>query len=188
MPESPMTIDDESLARQARAGDSAALEALARRWQVPLVAFLQRRVGSRADAEDLFQETFVRVCQHLQDYDDRRSFKTWVLTIAWRLAANHLRDRRRFAGPDALEATHSDVPTPLANAQSSDLHQGLWAVAREVLSEEHYAMLWMCYVEQLSPREIAQISGKSWVAVRTAMHRARKMLAPHVSQLERIES
>jgi RNA polymerase sigma factor (sigma-70 family) len=49
------------------------------------VRFLQRRVGSHNDAEDLFQDTFVRVCQNFHHYDDRRSFKTWLFTIAWRL-------------------------------------------------------------------------------------------------------
>ena len=144
---SALPTDDQSLARLARAGDTAAMEALVRRWQVPLVRFLQRRVGSHSDAEDLFQDTFIRVYQNLHNYDDRRSFKTWLFTIAWRLAANHLRDRRRPAGDDALEAVRDDAPRPDESAQQHDLHEGLWAIARRVLSDDHYQMLWLCYVE-----------------------------------------
>lgn len=181
---SALPTDDQSLARLVRAGDSAAMEALVRRWQVPLVRFLQRRVGRHSDAEDLFQDTFVRVCQNLQHYDDRRSFKTWLYTIAWRLAANHLRDRRRPAGEEALEGVHDPGPRPADALQTRDQHEGLWAIARRELSEEHYQMLWLCYVEGFTPQEIAAVMDKSWVAVKTALHRARKALAPHVHAME----
>lgn len=176
-----LPTDDQSLARLARAGDAAALEALVRRWQVPLVRFLQRRVGSHADAEDLFQETFVRVCQHLGQYDPGRSFKTWLFTIAWRLAANHLRNRRHPLGDEALEAVHDPRTRPADSAEQHDEHEGLWAIARRELSPEHVQMLWLCYVEGFGPREIASVTNKSWIAVKTALHRARRALAPHLS-------
>ncbi len=182
----PLATDDESLARQARAGDLSALEALVRRWQVPIVRFLERRVGDRTDAEDLFQETFIRVQQNLDRYDDRRSFKTWLFTIAWRLAANHLRDRRRGRGPELLESAIAADPQPADAAMASDLHVNLWAIARRVLREDQYTILWLFYVEQLSPREIASVTGKSWVAIKTSLHRARRALAPHVRELQQV--
>ena len=175
-----LPTDDQSLARLARAGDSAAMEALIRRWQVPLVRFLQRRVGNHSDAEDLFQDTFVRVCQNLQQYDDRRSFKTWLFTIAWRLAANHLRDRRQSSDDQALEAVHDPRIRPAESAQARDDHENLWAIARRELSPDHVQMLWLCYVEGFSPREIASVMDKSWIAVKTALHRARRALTPHL--------
>lgn len=176
-----LPTDDQALARLACAGDPAAMEALVRRWQVPLVRFLERRVGSRSDAEDLFQETFVRVCQHLRHYDPHRSFKTWLFTIAWRLAANHLRNRRHQFGDAALETVHDPRTRPADSAEQRDEHEGLWAVARRELSPEHVHMLWLCYVEGFAPREIASVTDKSWVAVKTALHRARRALAPHLS-------
>lgn len=177
---SALPTDDQSLARLARAGDAAAMEALVRRWQVPLVGFLQRRVGSHSDAEDLFQDTFVRVYQNFHRYDGR-SFKTWLFTIAWRLAANHMRDRRQPAGAEALEAVHDPRLRPAESAQHRDEHESLWAIARRELSPEHVQMLWLCYVEGFSPREIARVMDKSWVAVKTALHRARRALTPHLN-------
>lgn len=177
-----LPTSDEMLACQARAGDLAALEALVRRWQVPLLSFLQRRVG-RTDAEDLFQETFVRVQENLASFDERRAFKTWIFTIAWRLAANHLRDHRPARGMEGVDCDGPRRPDELAERE--DLKHRIWTIARAVLKEEQYTMLWLFYVEELSPREIALVSGKSWVAVKTALHRARRTLDPHLRPLER---
>lgn len=184
-PMSLTDLTDEALARQARDGDLWALDTLARRWQRPLLRFLERRVPSRTDAEDLFQETFVRICRHLGDFDDRRSFKTWIFTIAWRLAANHLRDRRPSSNPDSLPERPSLQPDPSTPSENEDLHRHLWAIARHVLSDDQYMALWLFYVEDLSPRDIARVLGKSWVATKTSLHRARKSLQPHLAKFER---
>jgi RNA polymerase sigma-70 factor (ECF subfamily) len=177
-----LSTSDETLACQARSGDAAALESLVRRWQVPLVAFLQRRVG-RADAEDLFQETFIRVQQNLESFDESKAFKTWIFTIAWRLAANHLRDRKPAVDIEIVSRDAGHRPDH--DLEQADFRGRLWAIAREALNEEQYTMLWLFYVEQLPPRQIAQISGKSWVAVKTALHRARRTLQAHLRPLER---
>ena len=109
------------------------------------------------------------------------------LGIAWRLAANHLRDRKR--GDDsALEGASDPDPSPPDVAMAADLHRNLWSIAREVLTQEQYMVLWLYYVEQLTPREISGVTGRSWVAIKTALHRARRALAPHVQELERMSS
>lgn len=177
---------DQSLVRRVRAGDLSATESLVRRWQVPIVRFLERRVGNRADAEDLFQETFIRVQMNLDHYDDRRSFKTWIFTIAWRLAANHLRDRKKTIDPGLLDGFASRELSPIQSAMDVDLHASLWATARRVLRGEHYLILWLFYVEQLSPQEISVVTGKTWIAIKTALHRARKRLKLHVRELEKV--
>ena len=172
--------NDQVLARLARAGNLAAFESLLRKWQPPLLRFLQRRVGNRSDAEDLFQETFIRVYQHLADFDERRSFKTWIYTIAWRLTANHLRDQHPRG--ELTEDHPSPGSSPLDDAAGGELQQALWATARQVLSPAQFDLLWLCYAEDLPPREIAKVTGKSWLAVKTALHRARRTLAPHLHE------
>lgn len=170
-------LDDQVLAAEARNGDIDAFEQLVRRWQLPLVRFLERRVGTRADAEDLFQETMLRVYRSLGDYDSRRPFRTWVFTIAWRLAANHHRDRRAD-GPSADDAADraDPQPGPLRLAEMRDEHRDLWDLASRVLPEHQVTMLWLFYVQQMPAREIAAVMGRSWVAVKTGLHRARHTL------------
>jgi len=178
----PMPMTDETLADRARSGDLAAMDLLVRRWQSPLLAFLQRRVLSHADAEDLFQETFVRVQQNLHAYDARRPFRAWLFTIAWRLAANHRRDQRMRLRIEPLgEVAGGAMPPPEAMAQAES-RENLWQAARRVLGPETSSLLWLFYVEEMPPREIASVTGRSWLSVKTALHRARRRLAEHLSR------
>ena len=86
-----LTVSDEELARRARGGCHQSFGELMKRFQVRLLRFLQRRLRSTADAEDLLQETFVRAYQRLERYDETRPFGTWLFTIAHRLAVSHHR-------------------------------------------------------------------------------------------------
>jgi RNA polymerase sigma-70 factor, ECF subfamily len=171
--------DDGQLAALAQDGDIAAFEVLVRRWQIPLLRFLRRRVNNRDDAEDLFQETMLRAYRGLATYNPARPFRPWVFTIAWRLAANHRRDRR---GSEAMPAEQSAVwqadeaLAPDRQAESKDQRESLWALAAIALSEEQVTMLWLFYVEALTAREISQVTGRSWIAVKTALSRARARL------------
>lgn len=53
-------------------------------------------LGNRQDAEDVWQETFLQVFRHLKRYDPSRSFKTWLLAIAYRRSVDMIRKKRRF--------------------------------------------------------------------------------------------
>ena len=73
------------------------MEAIIGHFQAPLQSYLSRLCGSRELAEDLAQETFVRVLANLDRFDDRFRFSTWLFTIARRLWMNHLNKHRPVA-------------------------------------------------------------------------------------------
>lgn len=85
----------EDLVRRCARGDAAAYRELVERLEKPLVNFLYRMVGERHAAEDLFQETFVRVVRTLAAFRPEASLTTWIYTIARNLALDHLKARRR---------------------------------------------------------------------------------------------
>ena len=76
-------------------GDERAFAILVDRYEGRLRGFVQRIVGDRERAQDLIQETFVRVYRHLHRFDQDRKFSTWIFTIAGNLAKNELRNRSR---------------------------------------------------------------------------------------------
>lgn len=87
---------DEELAARVAAGDADALAAIYDRYAAVVFAFLVRIVGDRAVAEDLLQETFLRLWRHADAFEEGRGrLRPWVLSIAHHLALNELRRARR---------------------------------------------------------------------------------------------
>ena len=75
--------------------DRSAFGVLMRRYEPALFNFLRRMSGNSADAEELFQETFLRVFQHRARFDKKLPFKPWVYRIATNLCHDHIRYRTR---------------------------------------------------------------------------------------------
>src|SRR3954467_1288822 len=97
MPSALDNLPDEELACRACAGSTACFEEIVRRFQVPLSRFLARRFPSRRDVEDILQDTFIKAWQSLHRYERQYAFRTWLYTIAYRLAVSR---GRRETIPD----------------------------------------------------------------------------------------
>src|SRR3989475_11997360 len=94
---------DEELLAAYQQGDPGAFEALLRRHRAPLFTFLLRMLGDRQRAEDLAQETFLRIVKGAPAWERRARFQTWLYTVARNLCIDQSRrDPFRRAGrPDA---------------------------------------------------------------------------------------
>ena len=84
---------DENLLAKLKRGDEAALGVLVERYRRPLFGYLHRMLGDAAEAEDVFQETFLRVVKHLQRFEEGRRVKPWLYAIAGNLVKNVYRAR-----------------------------------------------------------------------------------------------
>ena len=85
---------DEDLIRELQAGRKEAFDELVDRFTGPLHSFICRIVGDRATAEDLLQETFIRLWTNRERYREIAKFSTWLYTVAGNLAKSELRKRR----------------------------------------------------------------------------------------------
>jgi RNA polymerase sigma-70 factor, ECF subfamily len=168
---------DEELAVRARQGCAASFEQLLRRFQTPLLHFLRQR-GFSADAEDLTQETFLRVYENLHRYDRRWAFSTWLFTIARRTGLNYRRRLRPTTDVRAVAGAVSANAAPLERLVAEENRSRLWDRAAAVLSEEQTTALWLHYVEEMPAREIARVLGRSWTSVKVMLFRARRRLVP----------
>lgn len=174
---------DEDLAHRATRGCSASFNELARRFQVPLVHFLERWAAPE-DAEDLAQDTLIRAYRNLHRYRPRWPFSTWLFTIARRLSINHQRRRRPRLDSDAMEAVQDARGRPETLAAEAESRQRLWDLAREALSEPQFTATWLYYVEEMSVSQIARVLGRSKTATKVTLFRARKRLLPILQELE----
>jgi RNA polymerase sigma-70 factor (ECF subfamily) len=94
---------DEELLAAYQQGDPGAFEALLRRHRAPLFTFLVRMLGNREKAEDLAQDTFLRIVKGAPAWEHRARFQTWLFTIARNLCVDQAR-RDRFRRADSLDA------------------------------------------------------------------------------------
>ena len=90
-----VSVTDGQLIARFQLGDVQAFDILVRRYKDQLLNFIYRFVGNRSDAEDIVQETFLRVYKNKHYYKEIAKFSTWVYTIAGNLAKTELRRRKR---------------------------------------------------------------------------------------------
>ncbi|HIG81442.1 MAG TPA: RNA polymerase sigma factor [Verrucomicrobiales bacterium] len=179
MADTPLTPDDQQLARDAQNGSLAAFEELVRRHEARLFHFLCQKMPSREDAEDMAQKSLITAWQKLHLYRAEASFATWLYTIARRLVISHYRKhgKVKLCELEAADSVLVETNTPADECRRAEEHATLWRVAREALKDEAYDMLWMRYRDQLSIAEIATALERTNTSVKVMLHRARKTLA-----------
>jgi RNA polymerase sigma-70 factor (ECF subfamily) len=176
-------------------GDPQAFGLIVARYQVRLLNFVYRMIGDRERAEDLVQETFLRVYRHLDRFDRGRKFSTWIYTIASNLAKNELRNRSRSplvtleqARPrDEEDLRPVDFEDP--GSRPDDLYERRnlktlvdQTVAR--LSSHHREVFVLRELEGKSYEEIAEIMHCNLGTVKSRLNRARQsfaeLIGPHL--------
>ena len=115
---------DEQLMRRFQRGEARAFETLMLRHRTPVYAFLLRLTGERTRAEDLAQETFLRLVKGAAAWEPRAAVRTWLFTIARNLAADAAR-RQVFRAAESLDEPGADGagprhPMPAATGPAPD--------------------------------------------------------------------
>lgn len=177
------TIDDQLMARGAR-GDEEAFRLLVTRWERPVFAFLTRMLGSREEAQDLGQETFVRVFQQAGRYRAAGRFRSWLFRIAGNLARSRLR-RRRIVGWVSFDPLRhdraSDEPDMDARLESGDLRRVVRTALGRLPARQREALVLRRY-HDMTQQEIADSMGTTVAAVESLLSRAMAALRMELSK------
>jgi RNA polymerase sigma-70 factor (ECF subfamily) len=164
-------MTDGMLVRSALDGDSRAFTALVDRHAAACLRFATRMLGERADAEDVAQETFLRVFHALHAYDDGTAFRTWLFSILVNRCRTALLRRARRERRVVLDETAVRQTVAAHGADAADLQDEIrWAVAR-LPAEQREAFL-LRHVEELSYDEMAQATGVGTSALKMRVKRA----------------
>ncbi len=156
-----------------------ALNALVTRYQHRLYRYLRRLVGDGAAADDLYQQTWLRVLDQAGRYDARRAFEPWLFAIAHNLAVDHLRRKR----PGSLhEPAAPGAPAPveiLAAPDDGALERYLAGeraaalqAALDELPASYREVLTLRFEQDMKLEEIAQVAGAPLPTVKSRMRRA----------------
>ena len=124
-----------------------------------------------ADAEDALQDTLIASYKYLLTYDPRWRFSTWLYRIAIRNAA-------RLRGPDLVEIgdLRDEENGPLQQCIADAESENLWVTARQLLSEEVFAAMWLRYAEDMSVNDISKALDRSQSWTKVNLMRGRRAL------------
>jgi RNA polymerase sigma-70 factor, ECF subfamily len=175
-PAEPAGESNEALALRLREGDMAAGELLARRFYVPLVRYLQRLSGSDHLAEELHQQTWLSVLDHIEKFDPSSTaggFKSWLFRIATNKANDHWRSRgREQSATRGLKlVTEEEMPAAGERLESTEQQIKLQKAIQQ-LPEAQRQVLMLRYYSDFKFVEIAEMLGCPLNTALGRMHKA----------------
>jgi len=179
-----METEEAQIASGLRRRDPEVLDALIEQYQHRLLRYLAHMTRNQATAEDLFQETWIRVLEKGHQYDGKSRFATWLMTIAHNVAIDHLR-KKAPASLDEMRDTEDAVPfEPMANGPSpfeqaaASEDRARIEAALEQVSPIFREVLVLRFQEQMKLEEIAKLVGIPLATVKTRLYRGVMALRP----------
>jgi RNA polymerase sigma-70 factor, ECF subfamily len=186
-PASLAGTSDADVAHHAARGNEAAARELVQRYERPVFNLIDRLVREPAVAEELTQDTFLKVFSKLHTFDVRQRFSAWILRVAHNTTIDYLRRHRPatvsldFRPDEDAPSVGERLPDEHAIPPDEAFEQHRMAIAvdaaLERLRPEYREVLVLRYQEGLDYEEIAQVIDRPLGTVKTFVHRARRMLA-----------
>lgn len=188
-----MEWSDETAVARARTGDTEAFRVLVERHSRPLFCLAFRMTGNEQDAEDVVQETLLRVHRKIEKFDERASFRTWLYRIAVNCSLDVVRARKRRSetlGPadpemdDPMQSLPALEPTPDRMAMSEEARRRIADAMGELSAAERTAFVLRHYdgmcIDDIS-RVLECRPGAARHCVFRAVQKLRRALQPLVS-------
>ena len=190
------TVSDHELVTRAQQGSEKAYRELLGRYQRPVFSIIYRMIRDREQAEDLAQETFVRVFNNIDRYDPRYKFSSWIFKIATNLTIDWIRRKelntvsidgsRNAVTAEQIEATSITIAstdeTPEELLEAKELGEEIEGAISK-LRPEYKAAILLRHVEGREYQEIAEIMALPLGTVKTYIHRGRNELRDTLQHL-----
>jgi RNA polymerase sigma-70 factor (ECF subfamily) len=167
---------DHRLMAKVAENDLQSFNELVNLYKNKLFTMLIRMVGSAEEAEDLLQETFVRVWEHRRDFDNRYCFSTWVYTIAMNLGKNELRKRKKVRFLAMFDRDNNPIDVEDKSAEHSGGLGVLIDRAVRKLPQRYREAFVLRDLQELSYEEIGDVLRVPVGTVKSRVNRARNLL------------
>lgn len=173
-------VDDASLLARYAGGDQTAARLLTARHAPRVFAVARRMLGEQAEAEDVTQETMLRLWRIAPEWQaGQAALGTWLYRVAANLCIDRLRRRREIAS-DSLPERADEAPGALARIEADDRAAALHAALGALPDRQRLAIVLRHFEERSNP-EIAEILDTSVEAVESLLGRARRELAARLA-------
>ena len=182
------TKSDAGLVARLRAGDVAAFDQVYEWYRPRLFSFLTRLSGQSAVAEELVQETFLRLARHAPRLEPTTRLAAWLFTVARNLHSSQRRwallDIGRLAELRIWAKLSGPAPCPFAHASAGETERQL-ELGLAALPLDQREVLLLVAQEGMTPSEAAWVVGIEPSAARQRLSRARAMLREHLKRAAR---
>jgi RNA polymerase sigma-70 factor (ECF subfamily) len=182
------------LVPKAKRGDVAAFQRLYELYSRKILNYIYRLTGSRAEAEDLTQDTFVLAYKNLKSLKEPKKFQSWLFRIAQNNVYQMYRGKKPQMSPLPDEGSElaetNRLTIPQKNPEDSLLSSELEQVIDEVISQlpdKQKGVFVLSAIHKLSYKEISEIEDRSLASVKSDVHRARVDVRDKVREYMREE-
>jgi len=184
---------DEQLIENYLNGSQDSFDALLGRYLKPIYNFIYRMIGNAKEAEDLSQDTFIKVWNNLKKFKKNKKFKVWIYQIARHTAIDYLRKKKNISFSDLaysdgesnevrFEDTVEDKDfSPLENLEKKQLEETVQD-ALNGLPPHYRSVLIFHYLEQMTFEEISQITGEPLNTLKSRHRRGLSVLKKKFSE------
>ncbi len=173
---------DENLVKKYLKGDKNSLDVLVKRYFRQIYFFVLKYAGTPQDSEDITQEVFLKVWRHLKGFDQKKSFRAWIFTIAKNTALDFLKKKKeipfsKFEDNEGrnflLDTLAGNLISPAELAEKKDIFRELNFVVKK-FSLKCQKIFSLRYDRQFSFREIADEMGEPISTIKSRHRRAIK--------------
>jgi RNA polymerase sigma-70 factor (ECF subfamily) len=183
-----ISISDDLLVEKSRQGDLKAFNLLIRKWEKNIYNFIYRFVGQHEEAQDLCQETFVRVYEKIGGLKETSRFRGWLYTIAANLSRDRLKrgdlkytvpldtsPAAEQARPESPDSPLAMSPGPEADTHKGEVRQHIMKALQTIPEQQRMALVLKIY-HGMTTAEIAELTGAPAGTIRSRLfHGLRKM-------------
>ena len=168
-------MEENILVHRLREGDPKVIDEVVEEYKRPLFAFILRMVGNPTSAEDIFQETWLRVIRHIRSFRGDSKFSTWLFQIAVNLCRDAERKKKRWFHVPIEEHEHSLYYEP----EFGGIRMMKTRQVRKIISSLPFKMrevIILRYYHDLNDKEIAKVVGCPVGTVKSRYYRAAEII------------
>lgn len=167
-------LKDEELMRYVSKGNAKAFEVLYERYSTLMYRYFFRMLGQQHNlAEDFTQDIFLKIIEKPHLFDNARNFKAWIYKVATNMCKNQYRDKKTFLDIDNQDFKFDDS---IENDIDNMILKTHFLEAIEQLSDTHKECFVLRFLEELSMKEIAEITQIPEGTVKSRLHQATKQI------------
>ncbi|GAA0725697.1 RNA polymerase sigma factor [Clostridium malenominatum] len=185
-----MHLEDKDILSIYKINKKEGLDVIVHKYKDPLYKFSLHLCKSRQEAEDLFQDTWIKVFRNLEKYDENKNLKTWIFTICINSYKDKYRKNKRWLNIIKDYFNNDEKEKEVINIGSEEnlpeeemvknFEKAMLKEAVESLKEEYKLPVILYYFQELSYKDISEVLSIPEGTIKSRLNKARKLIKEYM--------